>query len=1127
MLHNRHCVPLEIPEAILTSTKYEDNNWFKVDDRFIKDRFYAFVKVILFFKGSFKYSDDCPILKSEWSIVDLTGEIIQNYTRIPGNGFFLYNDKLNLKNNVLYIIKVKITDALNRTKIGKSDGVTVRIQPPVFGTVRDGLGSKDIDYQFSYTQLSANWDSFGDTASNDPTQQMDHYEVSIGDDTTDHSSRTNVHYFTNVGLNQSYTFSKLNLTSKTVQYFITVRGYSITGAFEESYSNGIRVGYRLEIIQGTVETKETQRSNSEIHVSWTGFESDIGIEKYYVSVSSTPTWISNHTFSCHYLKNFSALFDVVYMMPVGLDTFVVLTNLSLKHGEFYYVTVVAYDEMDQCGSSISKPILVDITPPDSDQLSFTVNGWNVTGRKHFYVTDSNEIEIQVQGLNDPESGINTIEFRFFEYTGCPALTTNVTSSLVQHIVATNDPRARMTNLELQPHRYYYIDVIVSNNAGLVTKVKSPVMLLDTSAPHVGSAKMGNDWMHDTLYQSSTTTIEALTAIARTEDAYICDTTKTIFPTSSETAWFFLSGDFSAENVVGSGNTFILNIGYNIPLTKVLKSGIFHYMGELYEGKFSTTFSSAKGNNISTSVIISTSKENPFFPTILTRPQSNNFDNVNFQFNDSESLNETNKNSSRNQEHLSTTEKPGGYVEVVVNDSGSSYNIIDDVSHGFGFHVIGDQQTGSNEWDCLFWAKDANGEVHKWVNLNKNPFDTYLEYSIKTRKRRSGTEIVWDLQFAVDGDVKADMYGLTMETKALQIYFQTWNIQEFEEPIIDPIHPYRSKATFKKMKIPSNITTDCTHGAGFYDKESGIAEIWAGVSDNSLVPGNIKNMFLYQSLCSPCLNYCNFRCDANCSVSKGKLLDFEKIPIKLENLELIPTNVSNDGLNATVVTKIKNMTEYYVNVKVVNFAGQSVMTTTNPVVIDTTPPVCEYVNCLDPVITGMDMPTDKLGSNRTIGAYWLCDDNVSGIKKIYIKVGTKKYDAGNKEDENMYAKTEVKSDSKIRIDLADNVYFEDRKTYFVNLLIYNGAGVPAMFDCNVSTLLTPPDVSNVDSRLLHSSERDIETGTDFVDSLDRFGISWNNHNNDTRFYSKYPSASKLQIYFFNKFFNPNDLLNVFL
>ena len=136
MLHNRYCVSLEIREAILTSTKYEDNKWFKVDARFIKDQFYAFIttslKSFYFFKGSFKYSNDCPILKSEWAIVDLTGEIIQNYTSIPGNDFFLYNDKLNLKNNVLYIIKVKITDALNRTKIGKSDGVIVRIQPPVF-----------------------------------------------------------------------------------------------------------------------------------------------------------------------------------------------------------------------------------------------------------------------------------------------------------------------------------------------------------------------------------------------------------------------------------------------------------------------------------------------------------------------------------------------------------------------------------------------------------------------------------------------------------------------------------------------------------------------------------------------------------------------------------------------------------------------------------------------------------------------------------------------------------------------------------------------------------------------------------------------------------------------------------
>ena len=43
MLHNcLHCVALEIREAILTITKYEDNKWFKVDAGLIKDQFYAF-----------------------------------------------------------------------------------------------------------------------------------------------------------------------------------------------------------------------------------------------------------------------------------------------------------------------------------------------------------------------------------------------------------------------------------------------------------------------------------------------------------------------------------------------------------------------------------------------------------------------------------------------------------------------------------------------------------------------------------------------------------------------------------------------------------------------------------------------------------------------------------------------------------------------------------------------------------------------------------------------------------------------------------------------------------------------------------------------------------------------------
>lgn len=473
---------------------------------------------------------------------DLTGNIVLNFTEIQWNDHFFYNDELDLKNNFCYFVIVRLTDASNRTYIGKSDGITVKIQLPTFGFVRDGLDHNDIDYQESTTDLSANWDSFGDELSNDHSQQIAYYEISIGEDT----KTTSVYNFTNVGLNKSYTFTDVNLTSKNVLYFVIVRGYSKTGEYAESYSNGVRVGYRLSIIPGSIEVNEFQRSESEITLSWTDYQSDIGINEYIVGISTKQVTRNNNTYSCYDFQNGFVMFDV-YMLKVGLDTFVTLKNLTLHHGILYYITVIARDEIGQCSSSESKLILIDTTPPINSNITFMINQWNVSGLKQFFVTDANEIEIQLFELEDPESGIDIITFRLNEYVDCPT-SEKQSSFILIEVKALKDPKVRMKSLELQPHRYYYIDVTASNNAGLQSQFSSPVMLLDTSSPSVGSTKIGNDWAHEKLYQSSTSTIEALTAIAKTEDAYLCDNTRTIFPSRDEFAWTSLSGDFSPSNV---------------------------------------------------------------------------------------------------------------------------------------------------------------------------------------------------------------------------------------------------------------------------------------------------------------------------------------------------------------------------------------------------------------------------------------------------------------------------------------------------------------------------------------------------------------------------------------------------
>ena len=123
-------------------------------------------------QGSWAYSDPCPVLRAEWSIQELGGRIITNFTRIPGDSQHFLNDSLQLNNFKTYVNYVRILDALNRTYTAFSDGVTILIRPPSPARVRDGPGVLDADFQQDIHILSANWDAFGDPASTLPSDHI-------------------------------------------------------------------------------------------------------------------------------------------------------------------------------------------------------------------------------------------------------------------------------------------------------------------------------------------------------------------------------------------------------------------------------------------------------------------------------------------------------------------------------------------------------------------------------------------------------------------------------------------------------------------------------------------------------------------------------------------------------------------------------------------------------------------------------------------------------------------------------------------------------------------------------------------------------------------------------------------
>ena len=1034
------------------------------------------------FSGRWFYSDPCPVVNSKWAIVDLHDTIIQDYMTTPGNGYIVYNDELILKNNFMYFIKLSITDAVNRSIEATSDGVVIVIQPPGPGHVRDGLTEDDIDYQESVTELSANWESFGDGGSSNPSQVIHSYEVAIGDNHREQNRRTNIHYFENVGLNTTYTFTHLNLTAKTVTYYITVRAYSIAGAFTEEYSNGVKVGFKEGVISGTVAVNQYQHNTDEIAVFWKGFESDVGIKQYNVGISTAVVIKHNGTFPCSDMDLLTAYFDVRQPVYSGLDTYKQFINMSLKHTQVYFVTVFASDVTNLCASATSDPILIDTTAPDVSNAQVFLNHWYSRNMDFVYVQRANDLMVTIKEVQDFQSGIEKSVFKLMQYASCPKLRHDYEHAVViQEVTVKGSTEVTFFNISIVAKMQYSLQIYVNNNAGLSSVISAPVFSLDTSAPMAGSVKIASDWQTINDFQSSTTSIKALTAIAWTNEGYDCPDVINIFPNQSAT-WISLSEGYTAGNVYKTELKITLHIGYNIYLTEVLKSGIRSDKQKLKEGIYSFKLSSAKGTKIITTLSLST-KHN-YFPKVFTLPLVNETREGNY-----ESMNDTLQQVSNVNESTTTVSTATNYPSINSTENNEE-NLKDISTVGFGIHILGERQDNNSSWKALFWAADIYSTPFQWVELPFDPSSRFNVYEFELTKQKNTRSISWNIKLKVNGIPKAAIDGIKFEEEDLFSFVQTWNKDGYEEQVTDPFKPFRTKAELIAVTAPFGQEKECLHGKGFYDGESGIVELWAGVSDSVDLVDNIKQVQLYKTFCIPCREDCDLGCDHGCQ-DKSEL-GFNVIDIYIDGLSLIPTT-SSDGYNATVKNTISNSTSYYVTVKMVNQAGQSTFARSNPVMVDNTPPFCVQMECTDPLNSGPDQPTAYVGSNSTIGAYWDCEENLSEIQNYVISVGK------NSTDDSLYSETNVYLKTNVRIEL-NYTTFKHAETYFVNLKVLNTAGMENNYFCQSKVILTSPDVSKIKIEYLYSDlSRPLLDGIRFSTFQDRIGISWDSPIADTEFY----------------------------
>ena len=406
------------------------------------------------------------------------------------------------------------------------------------GEVRDGpYPGEDRNYQESTEELSVNWDPFG--SNDDPLQVITHYQVALGDNPSYAETRTNVHYFVDVGLSLNYTFVSLRLTPKRVEYFATVRGYSESGAHVDSVSNGIKVGYSAGMQAGEVHLSRYSNSSNSLSFYWDRSVSDFRVIHYRWGIGSTAFPENNVTLPCSDLLPLAEKWAKVQpLVDEKQDRFAEKKDLNLEHAKDYYLVVFVEDEASQCISSISQMFTVDLTAPDKGIIQIDGIGTHVQ-----YTTSKDTLRVQWEGYKDDESGISDFYLQIFNELDClgsdPESWTPISDSLDvkntdQHIYLSQDFKQDIP---------YRILITVINQAGSVTIDWSTAIFLDSTAPEKGVVKDGSDWTQTKYYQSSTTDLQAVFAVSPLGSTLDCPLTRFLVPVDegNKELWYVMNG----------------------------------------------------------------------------------------------------------------------------------------------------------------------------------------------------------------------------------------------------------------------------------------------------------------------------------------------------------------------------------------------------------------------------------------------------------------------------------------------------------------------------------------------------------------------------------------------------------
>ena len=1024
-----------------------------------------------YIEGEWDFGDPCLGIYYEWSVIYMNETTIQNLTRVTR--IDSYNDNIYMTPETRVYLLVNSYSPLGYIKSGRSDPISVEIDPLIPGLVFDGpFTGMDFNHQASLVTLSANWNSFGGNYHDKLSQTVHKYEMAAGTQPRG-KDLFNILPFMDVNLTTTYTITNLTLTINNT-YYITIRATSATNQIAEVTSNGIKPIHFDRISQpGTVTIPHFQSTTTNINIAWENFTSLLPFIYYQYGVSTD----GNLTFlACNGSNAEKDLGNYLNIHPFTKATTtnsVVLSYLNLEMGLQYFAYVRTIDDAFQCSIAVSNPLTVDTTPPLTGVFSIGFDtrtfGRDIAQPQISYVTTNDSLSVSWSGFYDPESSVNNYQIALLEETTCNLNSCNQLTNLTTFFTLTNVTNHTFYVIDLFPGYFYFLALRPINRAGLTTCVVSQPVVLDRDQPGIAVVKHGSNWTQAPPYQGSTTSIRGVLALVTDQHDAVC-MDRVYNASTSGKDWNMIIQDVTPTLPLGTNNPTGRTLAYSPTQVQFNKKDAFLEISmtrdiqqyRMVSAAAVTEMSIVSFNEMSVSIKSAASFQAVTSVLIWDGPDT---------FIEDYEISETNNITSNTSLPINPFSLPQDCQYMPL----PSAKPLPYKSFGLQLHPA----YNSIPARALFWYRgDINSQyAHTWLTLGFDPSFSYHTYHLTLEKVSSSTPstvktATWSVLLKIDGLSVASLVDLPQFNNTLHFVLHVRNYNGRVEPINNPFHPSTTAAYFSDIILPVDSTRVCKYGAPFYSPEAPFVKFEVGVGRSygttnlSLATGNEYQPIPLSCIpcnqeCSQAPNICNTSCNATTYYIGFEATGLDLLPgcthpLNQTNTTCTPysyasTGISEDQLYLHNLMFVPYV--YYVKVRAYTRAGHVTFGYSRGIQLDPTPPNCTLIQHVQ-----KDLRSDELSnttvqySSDSLAIQYQCRDTRSDIYGYEIAY------SDNIDDIDTLKFSSVGTDSTVNI---TGLELNPQLKYYVVVRATNGAGLSTILrSSGVRILNTVPDVSRV-------------------------------------------------------------------